>query len=274
MSNGIQDSALGDIEYLSRSEHRVTILDALCEAPRSRDELRELSEASSSTVGRVLEALEQRQWVSHTGGRYEATQLGSHVNEGFQTLISGMTVERQLRSLWPSLPRKLCEDLPLNIIESGRVTVADTDAPYRPVNRFVELLDRSNSLRFVGFDLGLVEPCFSALRGQIVGGLQAEVIDPPEVVSYLIDTYPDDCEAIFESGNIDLYVCDALPEYGIGIFDDCVMICVYDPDAGTIRGLVESDHEEVRYWAMERFNHFLELAQPFEALEMANQFTQ
>ena len=271
MSNGAQDSALGDIEYLSRSEHRVAILDALCDAPRNRDELRELSDASSSTVGRVLEALEQRQWVKHTGGRYEATQLGSHVNDGFQALLNGMAVERQLRSLWPSLPRQLREDLPIDIIDTGHVTVAGPDAPYRPINQFVELAKQSSSLRFVGFDLGLVEPCFSEMRRQILDGLDARVIDPPEVVSYLISEYPDDCEAIFSSGNLNLSVSDELPEYGIGIFDESVIICVYDPEAGTIRGLIESDHEAVRSWAMEQFDHYLETARPFEKLELSSQ---
>lgn len=271
MTSGTQDSALTDVEFLSRSEHRVSVLDALCEQPRTRDELRDISGASSSTVGRILEAFEQRQWVTKTGDRFEATQLGSYVNAGFQSLMDGMVVERQLRHLWEDLPSELTEEFPIEVIDTGHVSVAGPDAPYRPINRFVELIKQSDTLRFVGFDLGLVEPCFSEIRRQIVGGLQAEVIDPPEVVSYLISTYPDDCEAIFSSGNITLQVSEELPEYGIGIFDNCVIICIYDPSSGTIRGLVESTHEDVRTWAMEAFDRYLETARRFETLEMSNQ---
>jgi len=58
-----ENSPLDDIEFLARSDHRVTALDALATRPQSRTDLRELTGVSRSTVGRTLREFEARRWI-------------------------------------------------------------------------------------------------------------------------------------------------------------------------------------------------------------------
>lgn len=55
-------SSLDDIEFLTRSERRVEVLNAIHTAPRTRDELEKVTDASRVTFDRILADLEDRDW--------------------------------------------------------------------------------------------------------------------------------------------------------------------------------------------------------------------
>lgn len=246
---------LDDIEFLARSEHRVVALDALAERPRSRAELHEVTGASSSTVGRTLRAFEDRNWVRRAGHRYEATQLGSFVAAGMGELMGRLETERSLRGVWRWLPDEAC-GFAVEMAADAVVTVAEADAPYRPVNRFVALLRETERFRFVGSDVALLEPCRNELRERIVGGMDAEIIDPPNVAEYILSTYRDHCSASIESGNVAVGVHDDLPDYGVSLFDDRVALSCYNPDSGAVRALVDTDAPAMREWAESTFESY------------------
>jgi hypothetical protein len=65
-SSEISTEALEDIAYLCRSANRVTILDALTEGPYSRRELANQTDASRTTLDRIVNELEERRWVERT----------------------------------------------------------------------------------------------------------------------------------------------------------------------------------------------------------------
>ncbi|SFB83956.1 Predicted transcriptional regulator, contains HTH domain [Halobiforma haloterrestris] len=241
-------SAIDDIAYLVRSEHRVPILVALAARPRSRADLRELTGASSSTVRRTLRAFEDRAWIRRTGNRYEATQLGTLVATTMEELIDRLETERALRDVWHLLPDEE-RGFTIEMCADATVTVAEPTDPYAPVNRFESLLQETSEFRFVGSDLALFEPCKDVFRRRIVGGMETEVVDPPDVARYILETYPDYCSALFESGNLTLLVHDELPPYGIGIFDERIAVGCYERTSGTVRVLLDTDDPAAREWA-------------------------
>jgi predicted transcriptional regulator len=98
------DQSLDEIGFLTRSEHRVEVLGALAERPHSRADLRVLTGASSSTIGRMLGDFEDRCWVERVDHRYEATPLGAFVVSGVTDLLERMETERLLRATWEWLP--------------------------------------------------------------------------------------------------------------------------------------------------------------------------
>lgn len=255
------DSPLDDIEFLVRSTHRVAGLDALAERPRTRAELREVTGASSSTIGRMLRQFERRNWIERDGDRYDATQLGAFVASGMQDLVERIETERKLRAVWQWIPPEAGGF----IIEMGAdavVTVAEADDPYRPVNRFVSLLRETDWFRFVGVDLALLEPCKDELRRRIVEGMRTEIIDPPSVAKHILSTYPEHCSASFESGNLTVMLHDDLPSYGLSIFDDRIGIIGYDPDSGTVRALIDTDAPAAREWAESTYASYRREARP------------
>lgn len=237
-----------DIAYLARSGHRVTTLVDVTVRPRSRSELWEETGVSSSTIRRTLREFEDRHWIRRDGYQYEATPLGAYIASAMAELIERFETERALRDVWECLPDEE-SGFTIEMCTGARVTRADAENPFRPVNRFMTLVDDAKSLRFAGLDLALLEPSKEALCRRVIEGLQAELIDPPRVVKYIRSSSPELFAEALESGNLTVRVHDDLPAYGIGILDDRVTIAGYDPDGVTVRVLVDTDADDAREWA-------------------------
>jgi len=261
-----KDSSLSDVEFLARSPYRVSALSALSERPRSRTELGEVTDASPSTVGRLVCEFEKRRWVRRTGNRYEATQLGSFVARGMAELIDRIETERALRDVWGLVPAQR-DGLRIEMLADAEVTVAVAEDPYRPVNRFVSLLEGTERFRFVGSGLALVEPCRDDLRRLIVAGMRTEIIEHPSAARYVLTSYRDHCSAPLESGNLTVRVHDGLPTYGLALFDEHVGISGCDPDTGGVRVLIDTDSREVREWAEATYGAYREEARPLASLD-------
>jgi predicted transcriptional regulator len=248
MTQSITTSAIDDIAYLARSEHRIPTLIALTVRPRSRSELWELTGVSSSTIRRTLSEFEDRRWIRKTGYQYEATRLGTYIASAMADVIERVESERKLRDVWPWLPSEE-SGFTIDMCSNAVVTFADADDLYRPVNRFMSLLRETDQFRFIGFDVALLEPCKDDLCQQIVDGMCTEIIEPPRVVNYIRSTCPELFSETLESGNLMVWLHDDLPPYGVGIFDQRIAISGYDPDSVMVRVLVDTDAPEAREWA-------------------------
>ncbi len=240
--------ALEDIEFLTRSKHRVIVLAALARRPQSRADLRAMTGVSRSTIGRTLREFEDRRWVVKDGDQFEASQLGAYFAAAMADLIDRAETEQTLRDVWQWLPDK-DSGFTIEMCADATVTVADADNPYRPVNRFLALARETDSYRFVGCDVGLIEPCKTEFKQLILDGMQTEVIDSPGLVQYMRSTDPELFAEAFESGNFTLRVHDDLPAYGVGLLDDRTVISGYDVESGTVRVLIDTDASAARAWA-------------------------
>lgn len=241
-------SPIDDIAYLARAEHRVPALIALTVRPRSRSELWEITGVSSSTIRRTLREFEDRSWIRRNGYQYEATQLGAYIASAMAVSIERSETERKLRDVWHWLPGEE-SGFTIDMCADAVVTVADADDPYRPVTRFMSLLEETDRFRFVGFDVALLQPCKDELCQQIIDGMQTEIIDPPRVARYIRSTCPELFSETLESGNLTVRLHDDLPSYGVGLFDDRIALSGYDPDSVMVRVLVDTDDSEAREWA-------------------------
>ena len=236
---------------------------ALTERPRSRAELCELTGVSASTMRRALAEFEARVWVRKDGHEYTATRLGEVVASGMEALIERVETERRLRDVWHALPDEVGE-FTFEARSATTVTVAEYDAPYRPVNRFRSLVRESNGLRFVGVDVGLYEPCKDEFRRQVLDGMEAEVVDSPAVARYMCATYPERCAELVESGNLTVLVHDDLPPYGVTVFNDRVAISGYDHESGGVTVLVDTDAPAAREWGESVYDAYRSEARPFD----------
>lgn len=257
---GRGSSPADDIAFLTRADHRLAALAALADRPLVRADLGETVGVSPSTVCRTLREFETRHWVRKRGHRYEATQLGAFV--AFETLglIDRLETERELRDVWPMLPTGEGE-LRLEALAGAVVTLAAADDPYRPINRFVSLLEATGEFRVAGLELGLLEPCKDDFRQRVVEGMRTEIIDSSSAAKHVLSTYPDHCVDPIESGNLTVLLCDDLPTYGLCLFDERVGISGHNPD-GTVRALVDTDAPAVREWAESTYGTYRETARP------------
>ncbi|MFW6448575.1 MAG: helix-turn-helix transcriptional regulator, partial [Halobacteriota archaeon] len=196
-------SPIDDIAYIARSDHRAPTLIALSVRSRSRSELWEMAGVSASTIRRTLREFEDRGWITREGYQYEATQLGRFVATAFADLIDRVETEQQLRTVWSYLPDE-DSGFSIDFCTDATVTVADADDPYRPINRFLSLLEEASQFRFAGFDVALLEPCKNELCERIVEGMETELINPPRVAQYIRRNCPEQFSSALESGNLDV----------------------------------------------------------------------
>lgn len=254
-------SPIDDIAYLARSQHRVPALVALTERPRSRAELCELTGVSASTIRRTLDEFEDRIWIRKDGYRYTATRLGEEIASGMEDLVERVETERKVRNVWHFLPDEL-GDQTLETWAAMTVTVAEPDAPYRPVNRFESLLQRTDELRFVRPEIAMMEPCFDVLRRLIDEGVDVVLVDRPQNHTYFLTTYSERSSAMMQRDNFTVLEHDALPPYGIGLLDERVAISCFERDSGTVRALIDTDEAPVREWAQSMYERYATEARP------------
>lgn len=248
MISGSRGNPINDIAYLARSEHRVPTLVALTARPRSRSELWEMAGVSSSTIRRTLSEFEERGWIRKEEYKYEATQTGAFLGSAMVDLIDRVETEQLLRDVWEWLPDEE-SGFTLEMCTDATVTLAEADDPYGPVNRFTELLEDSDEIRFVGLDVAMFEPCKDALCGRILDGMQAEIINPPRVARYVRETCADEFSEALETGRLTVRLHDDLPSYGVCILDDRIAVTAYDPDSLSVRALVDTDGTDPTEWA-------------------------
>ena len=267
MNNGIRqhttESPIDDIAYLTRSEHRTPTLVALTERPRSRSELCELANVSSSTMRRTLGEFEDRTWIHKEGYQYVATCLGEAIASGMEDLLDRVETEQTLRDVCHLLPDEVIE-FTIEGSSETTVVVADHNAPYRPVSRFRSLLLGTDRFQFLGVDLALLEPCREEFRRRILDGMQAEIINPPGAARYILSTYPELCTDILESGNLNPLVHDDVPSYGISFFDDRIAVNDYDPDKAGVDVLIDTDTLTAHEWAESVYTTYKSEARPLE----------
>lgn len=252
MSGQATGTPMTDIAYLTRSEHRAPALIALTVRPRSRSELWEMTGVSESTIRRTLSEFESRDWVTRDGYRYEATQLGAFVASAMAELIDRMESERKLRDVWRLLPDEET-GFTIGMCSDGTVTVADPEDPSGPVTRFCSLIEATGRARLTGLDVAMLEPCKTELCERIVDGTETELIAPPRVASYIRSNCPALFSEALASGNLAVRLHDALPPFGVGIFDERIAIIGYDREGVSVRVLVETDDSDAREWAESTF---------------------
>ena len=257
------DSPVADIGYLSRSEHRIPMLVSLTDRPRSRSELCELTDVSSSTARRTLSEFEDRTWVRKEGYQYVATRLGDAIADGIEDLIDLFETEQKLRDIWHWLPDAVIE-LPAETWSEMTVTLPEPDSPYRPVNRFKSLLQQTTEVRYLRPEVALMEPCFDELLPLIDDGVDITLVDRPGCHEYFITTYPERSLAMEKRENFTVLEHDELPRYGIGLLTNRVTISCYEQDSGSVQALVDTDVPAIREWAESTYTSFENEAQPVE----------
>lgn len=249
MDSNTKGTTIEDISYLSRSDHRIPTLVALASDPRSRSELCEMAGVSSSTIRRTVCEFEDRHWIRKNGYQYETTQLGSFIASAMSDVVDRFETERKLRDVWEWLPGEHTGFTLDMCSRNTTVTTATPDNPYKPVNRFISLLDDTDEFRFTGYDVALLEPSKDELCSRILEGMETEIITPPRVAKYMRTTYPELFSEALESGNLSVRLHDDMPSYGVSLFDDHVAISGYDPDSLTVRVLIDTDNPSAREWA-------------------------
>ncbi|WP_247002406.1 helix-turn-helix transcriptional regulator [Halosolutus gelatinilyticus] len=262
-------SAIQDIEFLARSEHRVATLEALFDAPRDRRDLRTATGASDPTIGRIIRDFEDRSWLARDGPRYELTPLGEFVAERFLQLREGMKTGTTLREVWQWLPQEM-EGFAVEYFEDAVVAYPGPNYPYEPIDRVTHLLESTESIRGLGttiYKSGNLE----VFCRRVLDGMEMEYIYSPRILRAIVHWDPERTTRALECDNCTIFLHDDLPDdnrCGLNIMDDCIGICGHDPGSAQLEAVIDTASPEAREWAETVYEQYRDEARPFDAEEL------
>ena len=222
------------------------VLEALIEEPLDRGGIEDRLDVSRATSHRFARWLDDHGLVEKAEGLYRLTGKGEVLAEEVLRFEANVgTVHRMAPLL-----NVICEDHQEFVVEpfvDATVTVAEPEDPYRPVERFVSLVDDSDSFR--GFNTTHMAPLvLGEFHRTVFEGTDTEIVYLPTIVERLFETYPERAREAVESGHLTLRTREELP-YGLAILDDRVGIGGYDERTGLMEVFVDTDSPIAREWA-------------------------
>lgn len=259
------DRPIEEIEFIASSKNRVGVLDALVEGDCDRTDLRSVTGAHASTVGRVLADFEERRWIERSGPTYELTPLGAFVAERFAALCSAMETEGKLRDVWRWLPREM-EGFSVEMFEDAFVAYPGPGYPYEPLERVIQLFEESDSMCGLGATV-YKSVANEAFCRAVLNGMEIEYVYSPAVLAATVAWDPELFEEAAARDHCTVLVHDDLPDRtrcGIDIFDDRVAICCHDAETRALRAWIDTDAPEAREWAWSVFERYRREARPVD----------
>ena len=257
--------ALDDAAYLARSENRVRILDAVSTEPHTRRDLVAEADASSATVGRVLQGLQARGWAERTRDGYVATPAGEQVTAEFEPFIRAMATVRHLGDAVEWIPT---DELSIDLHHFDDATVR-RPARYDPaevVDFFVELLQAADSAHVLTHLVPIEAKERALLDGLRTGRLDVEIVLTDGLLDYLRD-HPDHrarWPAIIEAGASVNCHDDTIP-CNLFVLDDVVILGNSHSDSGHPYACIVSENPTVRSWAHELIDRYSAAAERVDA---------
>lgn len=125
-------AAADDVAFLANPDNRVAVLRSLLDGPHSRHVVAEETGVSRVTLGRILDDLEERRWITQRGQVCEATALGAWVEAEFTAFCETMASARRLEAVFRWFPEEGF-GFPVSCLADADITLvsrADASAPH------------------------------------------------------------------------------------------------------------------------------------------------
>lgn len=256
----MDSASLDDVTFLTRSEHRIGILDAVSEKPRGRHELREITGASRVTVNRILDDLEARGWIVRQDGRCEATPKGAFVADEVTGLISNLTVSEKLEDALQWMPTDAFDFDLSHLADAEVFRKSDWEDHTETIRRITDLVNRSSRIR--GTAVGFSHEVVNAIREATTeNDISFEVV----VEQSTLDMIRGDAglrtrfQEILESQNTAMARYEGQPPlHMVMVLDQTVMVCGTPSGGGPRQGWVRTNNDTVRTWAVGYFESALD----------------
>lgn len=258
-------SRLDDVEFLVRSTNRIDVLDAIRTAPRSRRELREETDFSRVTLGRILGDLEDRRWIVRRNGYYDATTEGTIVAAEVGRLFANLEAVDTLGGTLRWLPTDRFD------FELGRLATAEV--------MISEGHDLTDQLRWVAERIGNADRVRSVatwISSEILAVLLESTIDREATFESVVAGYVvehvlgvpelrDLVQELLATDRATLYRYDGdEDEVTMSIFSGGVLLCGQQ-DARSFPEAVATTDDVVVAWAESRFESLRAEATPVDA---------
>lgn len=195
------NSATSEEAVLTELVQRSPVLAALAEEPLDRPDLDERLDVSRATSHRITRSLTDRGLIERVDGAFQLTALGEAARAAVERFETEVSVALRQAPVVEAVAD--VAPLPLSALADARETRADRGDPHAPVVCFLDLVRGTETLR--GFDTWSIAPTYmEAIQERILSGMQAELVDPLDVVVDVMEHYPEKCVEVCVSGNLDI----------------------------------------------------------------------
>lgn len=260
--------AIEEIDFLANSASRVRILEILREADSGRvekDTFRDRLDCSRTTIGRNLNALEERGFIERDHDDVTITRGGEFVADDFFQLVETVAATQTLEPFLEWAPPDAFDPAVLRRLADATMIVATQTNPYAPEDAHVERMEVTETQRFVLPVVGErgMEASFEML--QTNDNVSVELIVGPEIAE-LFDSHPRyrrKMQRVLRTGQVEVLRSDDAIPYFLGLYDETVHLSVVD-DEGRPRALLETEDDGVRTWAEDRYREYRQAADPLE----------
>ena len=240
------DDPLDEVLFLARSGNRIEALRRLSERPSTRGDLCSALDVSQPTMGRILRALEERNWVVREGKRYRATPTGRLVAAGIADLLDRLETESRLRDVVEWLP---ADDLEFDLrrLADATITTPTTTRPNAPISRMVELLRDTDRALFLShaFNEAKLDLLRERSETLVARGVFSEAAIEPVVAD---PTLRRRLREALSGDGIEIRVTDESVPVAVEVTDDRTHLLLRDGD-GVVRTSLDTNDDAVRAWA-------------------------
>ena len=256
--------SLKEIAFLVNSVNRFGVLENLTDSEHSRHVLAERLDVSRVTIARILDDLEERQWISQHGQIAEITPLGAWVVEEVSDLRNMMIVERKLRPVIEWFPEEGFE-FHIRCLKNAHITRVTAANATSPIDHLVRQLDHTEHVQAFSF----------AITGQFLNACWKFVIDRGHTFDWVFTTdvlavltenevMRRQSREMLESGRASFFHFDDSIPYVVIITDEKVNLRLADA-SGAPSALIQAQHHDVRSWAVSMYATYRDAATPVEA---------
>lgn len=220
------------------------VLDVLC----SRLNYLEAIESGCSSKSEVADSLDVSESAVYKAVR-ELREHGLVESTGYELSVTGrLLLDSHRRMQRIADASQLLNDVavPMEVLEDARTALPERHAPQRPIEKLERVAEQSEVLR--GLAPTIIERYVNSVGELVRGdGLDAELVMESSVFDELSTKYSDEFWSSVDSG-MDVLVTEEELPYGLAVFDDRVVLVVYD-ERGRVQGALFMRSPEALDWA-------------------------
>lgn len=259
------EETIGEIQFLTASNARAKLLRTLgVDGRLSKDDLYRRVDASRTTIGRHLDALEERGYIAHdpATNEYEATARGTAVARELSSVLETTSIADQLTRLLQWIPDKDL-DFELRHLADAKFVFSERHDPYAPVNHHVETVQKASRFRCLLPSTGRSQ--MHRMRESRAREEEYAIVVERDILETMLsdERYERELLKMEESERFEISAYDGDIPYFLGIYDDAIHVGVED-DKGMLQALLESESPPIREWGEKTYESYRRRSTPLD----------
>jgi predicted transcriptional regulator len=256
------ESALDEIQVFANSANVVRMFEALTDGATTNRALSERTGAARSTVGRILDKGESRDWIDSEGSRYELTHLGRVMTEEFRGYLRTVEGIQHLGEDFQYLPEQ-AHELDYRHFRDATIIKPTAAYPSAPFDHMEELIRTGD--KFPRVISRTVTPRHERVTWELWG--EGKQVSGGVLGASFLETLRDDperAEPWYEWAESDVIWIHEDPQITVMFSDGIVLIGMGEEreDEVYATGVLESENPAVLSWAESLFGEYRAESEP------------